>query len=91
MEWELKIMTDEDEVKVKSQMQELGEIISLYMPDKFGFVLMIFKLGADEQLNYVSNCDRHDVIKALKEFIQKTERGWGKDLEEGKFGTGKHQ
>lgn len=84
-------MTDEQEAKVRAEMQELGNFINSYLPDKFGFVLMIFKLGENEKLNYLSNCNRRDVILALKEFIAKTERGWAKDMEEGEFGVGKHK
>lgn len=39
---------------------------------KFGFALLVFKTGEpdpDSRMNYICNCDRKDMIKAMKEFI----------------------
>ena len=43
---------------------------------EFGFVLLIFdKDGEDlNRTNYISNCERKDIVSALKEIIARFER-----------------
>lgn len=78
--------------EAKETMRLLAEIIQTCIPDNFGFVMMIFDPKEHAQMNYISNCDRKDVVKMLYEFIEKTERGWAKDMDEGNFGVGsKHK
>jgi len=39
---------------------------------QYGFTLLVFKLGEDDgvhRINYISNCKRKNMIKAMREFI----------------------
>lgn len=68
-------------------MQEVASELAKVFPG-LGFILMVFDFGDSSQMNYVANCKREDAIKALKEFIEKTERSWDKNREDGTFGVG---
>lgn len=84
-------MTPEEDLETKEIMQGIGRFINNFLPPDFGFILMIFKFNEKSRLNYIANCQREDAIKLLKEFIEKTEKAWAKDRNDGKFGIGKKQ
>jgi hypothetical protein len=81
---------EEEEVKTKEVMQEIGKVFQKFFPE-MGFVFMLFEMNKAGQMNYISNCQREDVIQALEEFIAKTRDSWAKDRVEGTFGTGAKQ
>lgn len=58
-------------------LQKLAQHIDKELPPNHGFVLLAFPFTDDSRLQYVSNCDRRDVVEAMKEFIAKTEASWG--------------
>jgi hypothetical protein len=63
---------------VTDRMQELARTVETILPAGTGFVVLAFDLGISTgRLEYVSNSQRQDVVKAMKEFIAKTE-GTGK-------------
>lgn len=43
--------------------------------ERYGFALLMFALGEgeDHRMNYVSNCDRADMLASMKEFIARAE------------------
>lgn len=48
----------------------------------FGFVVLAFSFNTEpntSQMMYVSNADRQDIVKAMKEWIDKTEKTYGND------------
>ena len=51
------------------------------MPPNFGFVVLAFPFSESGQneLMYVSNSNRDDVIKAMMEFVDKTKDNYGND------------
>lgn len=68
---------------VTERLQETARMIETMLPPYTGFVLLAFDFNAapnTSRLQYVSNGNREDVVKAMREFINKTENGWGKDL-----------
>lgn len=69
-------------------MAKFGEILTEFLPG-YGFFLMIFEFNTEGRANYISNAERADVIKAMKEFMERTENAWAVDKHEGKFGQGK--
>ena len=72
----------EQQEKVKNKMKEIARMVDNELPENFGFVVLAFPFGENEQnrLQYVANAQREDVINAMKEFIQKTEDNYGKDI-----------
>jgi len=67
------------------RMQELCRIIEVHLPPDTGFVLLAFdrgdhKPGVVYKMEYASNGIREDVVRAMKEFISKTENTWGKHV-----------
>lgn len=38
-------------------------------PKSVGFALLLFNFGEPGRCNYISNCDRADMIKAMREFL----------------------
>jgi hypothetical protein len=62
----------------KNVMQELAKHIDGELGEKYGFTLLVYEHGSETgRTNYVSNSNREDVVKAMKEFIEKTETAWG--------------
>jgi hypothetical protein len=43
--------------------------------EEYGFALLMFGVKGDEssRMNYISNCDREDMLAAMKEFIARNE------------------
>ena len=78
-----------EEQKAREKLKQIGNAIGGLLPEGYGFVLMVFETNTSEgRLDYISDCQREDVIKAMKEFIAKTEREWGMHQYEGQFGMG---
>jgi hypothetical protein len=56
--------------EIEALLKELAVKIDSYMPDKYGFTLMIF--GYDNQdFFYISSADRNDMVKTMQEFIER--------------------
>lgn len=69
----------------KFNKEDLNEILNMFgmilekmLPENYGFTLLTYPHNEARRLYYVSNSQREDVIKAMKEFIEKTETTWGK-------------
>lgn len=61
-----------DEEIVKRRMQSIARKVDEELPDNFGFVVLAFKFNEKSEMIYVSNANREDVVKSMKEFIEKT-------------------
>jgi hypothetical protein len=62
----------------KDTMQEIAKYIQGKIGKNYGFSVLIYEHGEGTgRLNYVSNSQREDVVKAMKEFIKQTEGNWG--------------
>jgi hypothetical protein len=62
----------------KDVMQDLAKHIENSIGNKYGFCLLVYEHNTGEgRMNYVSNSNREDVVKAMKEFIEKSEGAWG--------------
>lgn len=69
-----------EEQLVKEKMQKIGGMVELQLPKRFGYILLSYKHEADGgMMLYVSNSQRDDVVKAMKEFIEATENNYGND------------
>ena len=53
---------------------EIGRIIGDQMPKGWGFALLIFSFGEQGFMNWVSNAQRADMIKALRECADRLEK-----------------
>lgn len=71
-------MMNEEEI-VKRRMQSIARKVAEELPDNFGFVVLAFKFNEKGEMIYVSNANREDVVKSMKEFIEKTENNYGND------------
>lgn len=70
-------MTDDDHQPIeeahRERMNELGRLLDMAF-DGYGFCLLVFPLGEnDGRMNYICNCERKDMLVALKEFVAKNE------------------
>lgn len=72
-------METERELEVKKNLKHLADKIKDELPDGFGFALLAFEFNREGQLMYISNADRADIVKAMKEWIAKTETTFGND------------
>lgn len=56
---------------VKVLLNEIATIIASQMPPNMGFALMMFDYGEGGNFFYASSANRTDMIKMMKEFIEK--------------------
>ena len=54
-------------------MQQMAEKISPMLPKDFGFAILVFPFGDGGTSNYISNAERADMIKALRETADRLE------------------
>lgn len=66
---------------VKSKLHKIAKKVDEELPNGYGFVVLAFNFGEgkDNEMMYVSNADRQDIVKAMKEWIKKTEENYGND------------
>ena len=66
---------------VKSKMQKIAKKVDEELPNGYGSVVLAFNFGEgkDNEMMYVSNANRQDIVKAMKEWIKKTEENFGND------------
>lgn len=57
------------------QMRAMGEALREVLPKGLGFALLVFATDNPGLANYISNCDREDMIKALRETADRLEKG----------------
>lgn len=55
-------------------LRELGEFLNRKMPKGWGFTLQIFSFGKNGSNFYISNANRDDMVKMMKEFIEREEK-----------------
>lgn len=69
----------------KERMQDIGHAVDERIPEGFGFFVMVFPLNEPNggRANYLSSCNRKDVIKCMKEFLFRCgeHENWMKDIE----------
>lgn len=73
---------ESEEDYIKGKLQNIAQNIDKELPEGFGFALLTFKFNTKpdtSELMYVSNADRQDIVKAMKEWIEKTENNFGND------------
>ncbi len=73
---------ESEEEYIKSKLQSIAKNIDDELPEGFGFALLTFKFNVKpdtSEMMYVSNANREDIVKAMKEWIEKTENSFGND------------
>ena len=60
--------------QAEMQAQVLGRKIGPHLPPGWGFCLMLFSWGPGGLMTYISNGQREDVIKALRELCDRMEK-----------------
>lgn len=53
------------------KLREIGKLIGGQMPSGYGFTLLMFTMGADGSMFYISNAERTCMIEAMLEFVKK--------------------
>lgn len=59
--------------EVEKALKDIGHTLAEQMPEGYGFSLLIFSYGEGGSMFYMSNAQRPDMIKAMKEFINREE------------------
>ena len=57
------------QLAVEAQAAELAGVIQSALPKGLGFALFVFNFGDGGHLAYMSNAQREDMIKAVKEWL----------------------
>jgi len=70
--------------KMEKVNREVGALIGESIKQsggKYGFALFMFSFGNEQEMTWISNAERVDMIAALKEFIAKAESGQEDEFE----------
>jgi hypothetical protein len=73
---------EEDDAKVRRDLQALARHVDRQLPYGWGFVVLAFPFGAGGRMNYVANANRADVVRAMYEFIEATKEKWAEHVPE---------
>jgi hypothetical protein len=60
--------------EVAAEMKDIGRIIGNALPKGFVFALLVCDLGEGGFMNYMSNANHSDMIKAMRELLGNLER-----------------
>lgn len=55
--------------------RRIGRFLKAYLPNGWGFTVLLTSYGDNGLTTYISSCKRPDMIKALREMADKLERG----------------
>jgi hypothetical protein len=73
---------EQEDQKVRADLQALGRHVDHQLPYGWGFVVLAFPFGAGGRMNYISNAQRSDIVRAMYEFIEATKEKWGQHVPE---------
>jgi hypothetical protein len=59
--------------EVAKEMKHVAKAIEHQLPEGFGFALFVFDFSPKGYISYMSNAQRPDMLRALKEFIANAE------------------
>jgi hypothetical protein len=76
------IMNEDELEQVRRNLQEIAKYVDRQLPYGWGFVVLSFPFGADARMEYVSNAQRADVVRAMYEFIEATKGKWAEHVPE---------
>ncbi len=74
---------EQEDEKVRSDLLALARHVDRQLPYGWGFVVLAFPFGAGGRMNYISNAQRADIVRAMYEFIEATKDKWGEHVPEG--------
>lgn len=66
--------TEEEKAKrlaLEERAADVGRVIAKLCPPGVGFTLLLFDFGEGGHLAYMSNGQRDDVVRAMREFIER--------------------
>lgn len=66
-----------------AQMRKLANKVKKELPKDLGFCILTFETGKPGVSNYISNCDRKDMIACLRETADRIERNQDFNTPEG--------
>ena len=61
-----------DNLEIRKRLNEIAQQIGGQVPKGWGFTLLLFEYSPGDALFYISSAQRPDMIKTMREFIQKT-------------------
>lgn len=75
-------MSIEDEIR--ASLQDWGREIKSWLPDGFGFILLVPQHGEKGTMLYTASINRADALQAMREFIavNMEERNWQREMPE---------
>ena len=59
--------------EAERSMQRIAKAVEPMVPKGFGFAVLVFSFGEKGFMNWVSNAQRQDMVKALRECADKLE------------------
>lgn len=59
--------------EIRDILRDWGTRLAKELPPEYGFSLLIFSYGEGGNMFYISSAQREDMIKAMREFIEKNE------------------
>jgi hypothetical protein len=67
---------EQEDAKVRNDLQQIARSVDRQLPYGWGWIVLAFPFGKDARINYISNANRADVVRAMYEFIEATKEKW---------------
>jgi hypothetical protein len=65
----------DDREQIRDQLRDIGRTIRAALPSGWGFALLLFEYGQKGSMHYMSSAARAEMIRAMRELIEKMEHG----------------
>lgn len=62
-------------MQTREIMREAARAAQAKLPEGVGFSLFVWNNGTPAVANYISNCDRRDVVEAVSCFVERNNEG----------------
>jgi hypothetical protein len=59
---------------IQNRLHEIAKSIQKWIPTNWGFTIFLFGFGENQPLFYISSARRDDMIKTVKEWLEKQEK-----------------
>lgn len=66
---------DDERTKLEKANRDIADMLRQAVPSGVGFALLVFTLGPGGFMTWASNARRDDMVKALRELIERFETG----------------
>jgi hypothetical protein len=73
-------LQEDEDAKIVTDLQKLARYVDSQLPYGWGFAVLAFPFGQGGRMNYISNSERNDIVRAMYEFIESSKERFGEHV-----------